>query len=136
MNGEEHSGGLAGWLERAAELVTMGIEAAGIAIIVAGILVSTLLFLRDGFGGGWGPAYERYRAMLGRGILIGLELLVAADIIATVAAPLDLRSIGALGLVVLIRTFLSFSLEAEINGRWPWREAAAREKAGNAAGRG
>ena len=55
-----------------------------------------------------------------------LELLVAADIVATVTAPLSVESLAALGLVVLIRTFLSFSLEVEIKGRWPWREAEGK----------
>jgi uncharacterized membrane protein len=107
-----------------AGLVTTAIEAAGMAIIVIGATMATILFLRDGFGSGtWADAYERYRANLGRGILLGLELLVAADIIETVAAPLDFRSIGVLGLIVLIRTFLSFSLEVEIKGHWPWQES-------------
>jgi uncharacterized membrane protein len=114
-------------LGRAAEWITAGLEAAGIAAIVLGALATTAVFLRDGLragggGGGWEAAYERYRADLGRAILLGLELLVAADIVGTVAAPLDLRSVAALGLIVLIRTFLSFSLEVEIKGRWPWRE--------------
>ena len=113
-----------------AELVTTGIEAAGIVIIVAGALAATLLFLRDGMrGGGWTEAYERYRANLGRGILLGLELLVAADIVGTVAAPLDFRTVGALALIVLIRTFLSFSLEVEIKGHWPWQESRLRNRA-------
>jgi uncharacterized membrane protein len=107
-----------------AEVMVIGIEAAGMAVIVIGATIATILFLRDGFGSGtWADAYERYRANLGRGILLGLELLVAADIIGTVAAPLDFRSIGVLGLIVLIRTFLSFSLEVEINGHWPWQES-------------
>ena len=121
-------------LARAAEWITDGLEAAGIAAILLGVLVTTAAFLRDGFragggdGGAWVGAYERYRANLGRAILLGLELLVAADIVGTVAAPLDLASIGALGLVVLIRTFLSFSLEVEIKGRWPWREGEERPR--------
>jgi uncharacterized membrane protein len=121
-------------LGRAAEWITSGLEAAGIAAIILGVLVTTAVFLRDGLragrssGDAWVNAYERYRANLGRAILLGLELLVAADIVGTVAAPLDLRSVGALGLVVLIRTFLSFSLEIEIKGRWPWREAEERRR--------
>ena len=122
-------------LARAAEWITDGLEAAGIAAILLGVLVTTAAFLRDGLratgggdGGAWVGAYERYRANLGRAILLGLELLVAADIVGTVAAPLDLASIGALGLVVLIRTFLSFSLEVEIKGRWPWREGEERRR--------
>jgi uncharacterized membrane protein len=117
-----------GMIGHIADLVVTGIEAAGMAIIVIGATIATVLFLRDGFGSGtWAEAYERYRANLGRGILLGLELLVAADIIGTVAAPLDFRSIGALGLIVLIRTFLSFSLEVEIKGHWPWQESRIKK---------
>ena len=121
-------------LGRAAEWITSGLEAAGIAVIIVGVLATTAVFLRDGLrpgrssGDAWVGAYERYRANLGRAILLGLELLVAADIVGTVAAPLDLASIGALGVVVLIRTFLSFSLEVEIKGRWPWREGEERPR--------
>ncbi|GAA1777613.1 DUF1622 domain-containing protein [Agromyces lapidis] len=68
-----------------------------------------------------GPVYERFRRVLGRGILIGLELLVAADIIRTVAVTPTLESVGVLGLIVLIRTFLSWSLAVEVTGRWPWQ---------------
>ena len=97
---------------------------AGVAIIVVGAVIATVAFLRRGPAAGWAKAY-RYRADLGRGILLGLELLVAADIIGTVAATPTLRSLAVLGLIVLIRTFLSFSLEVEIEGRLPWRAAEA-----------
>ena len=63
--------------------------------------------------------------MFGRSILLGLEFLVAADIIRTVALQPSLQNVAVLGLIVLIRTFLSFSLEVEIDGRWPWRRAVA-----------
>jgi uncharacterized membrane protein len=108
-------------LGRIAEWITSGLEVAGIAAILLGVLATTAVFLRNGFrtDGGWVGAYERYRADLGRAILLGLELLVAADIVGTVAAPLALRNVAALGLIVLI---LSFSLEVEIKGRWPWRK--------------
>ena len=66
-----------------------------------------------------------FRRMLGRAILTGLELLVAADIIRTVAVDPTLESVLVLGLIVIIRTFLSFSLEVEIDGRWPWQKRAA-----------
>lgn len=66
-------------------------------------------------------AYGALRRGLGRAILVGLELLVAADIIRTVAIEPTLQSVGVLGLIVLVRTFLSWSLEVEINGRWPWQ---------------
>ena len=69
--------------------------------------------------------YQQVRQTLGRGILIGLEFLVAADIIHTVAVELNLHTVGTLAIVVLIRTFLSFTLEVELTGRWPWQNRAA-----------
>ncbi|HEX9965228.1 MAG TPA: DUF1622 domain-containing protein [Allosphingosinicella sp.] len=109
-------------LTRLMEPVAIGLEIFGVLVIVAGILWATGRFLlRDLRAGDAVKAYERYRANLGRGILLGLEILVGADIVATVTAPLTFRSVGLLGLIVLIRTFLSFSLETEIEGRWPWR---------------
>ncbi|WP_346763006.1 DUF1622 domain-containing protein [Arthrobacter sp. Soil736] len=66
--------------------------------------------------------YRSYRQLLGRSILLGLELLVAADIIRTVAVTPTFESVGVLAIIVLIRTFLSFSLELEITGRWPWQK--------------
>ena len=100
------------------------LELLGAVIIVGSGGVSTLLFLINGArSADWRQAYRNYRANLGRGILLGLELLVGADIISTITAPLTLQTVGLLGLVVLIRTFLSFSLETEIEGCWPWRRA-------------
>jgi uncharacterized membrane protein len=116
----------------AAEWIAQALEAAGLLVLVLGVLATTALFLRRGLGGSaWIAAYDRYRADLGRAILLGLELLVAADIAGTVAAPLNLTNIAALGLVVLIRTFLSFSLEVEINGRWPWQGSGRPPKPGD-----
>jgi uncharacterized membrane protein len=104
--------------------VSMMIEAAGVTVIVIAAVVATLTFLQGGLStGDWALALQRYRANLGRGILLGLELLVAADIIGTVAITPSLESLSVLGLIVVIRTFLSFSLEIEIEGRWPWRRA-------------
>lgn len=104
------------------------IELSGIATICLGILVSVFLYARDCLvRSADREAYEKFRANLGRGILLGLELLVAADIIFTVTAPLTWESVGLLGLIVLIRTFLSFSLETEIEGVVPWRRRAMHE---------
>jgi len=101
------------------------LELAGVAIIVGGIILATWWFIRDGSRtGDWPSAYPNYRSNIGRGILLGLELLVGADIIATITAPLTVMSVGLLGGIVLIRTFLSFSLETEIEGCWPWQRAA------------
>ncbi len=100
------------------------IEGAGVAVIVIAAAVATIAFLHGGLtAGDWQLALRRYRANLGRGILLGLELLVAADIIGTVAITPTLEGLLVLALIVLIRTFLSFSLEIEIEGRWPWRRA-------------
>lgn len=65
--------------------------------------------------------FQQVRQRLGRGILLGLEFLVAADIIHTVAVELTYKTVGVLAIIVLIRTFLSFTLEVELTGRWPWQ---------------
>jgi len=100
------------------------IDAAGVVIIAVGAVLATgaaaLRFLRHEPGG-----YQRFRQQLGQTILLGLELLVAADIIRTVATEPTFTSVGVLGLIVLIRTFLSFSLEVELTGRWPWQKKSA-----------
>lgn len=110
------------------------VELVGIAVIVVGALVSTFLVVRRwGDLGSTDARYHHYRANLGRSILLGLEFLVAADIIGTVAAVPTFESLGILAIVILIRTFLSFSLETEIQGRFPWREAENRRKEEQAA---
>ena len=105
-------------------------ELAGIAAIVLGALLSlaNAVFRWTDWEhpGGGSPADDRiarYPKSLGRSILIGLELLVAGDIIRTVAVAPSLENLLVLGGIVLIRTFLSISLEVEIEGKWPWRRA-------------
>jgi uncharacterized membrane protein len=106
------------------DLFAKGLELAGVAIIVGGIVASTIVFIRDGMGlTGWRQACASYRSNIGLGILLGLELLVGADIISTITSPLTFESVGLLAGIVLIRTFLSFSLETEIEGCWPWARA-------------
>ena len=78
--------------------------------------------------------YRSYRQLLGRSILLGRELLVAADIIRTVAVTPSFESVGVLAIIVLIRTFLSFSLELEITGRWPWQKQSEGSSAASPAG--
>jgi uncharacterized membrane protein len=110
------------WLDGYLHLTARGIEAVGIAIIVLGAVAATLYFVwQAAVRGEPAAAYHRYRANLGRGILLGLEFLVAADIIGTVAVDPTLRNLAVLAGIVVIRTFLSFALEIEIEGRWPWR---------------
>jgi uncharacterized membrane protein len=100
------------------------LELAGVAIILGGIVLATATFTRRGLRtGDWRSAYPGYRSDIGRGILLGLELLVGADIISTITAPLTFDSVGLLAALVAIRTFLSFSLETEIEGCWPWQRA-------------
>lgn len=107
--------------------VTRIVESAGTAIIVVGAFGSLAVFLL-------GMARRTsarealvadFRSSLGRSILLGLEFLVAADIINTVAVEPTIQSLLVLAGIVLIRTFLSFSLEVEIDGRWPWQKAAS-----------
>jgi uncharacterized membrane protein len=103
-------------------LVGVGIECIGIAIIVAGAVITTVLFLRGLLQErALRECYQQYRSTFGKSVLLGLEFLVASDIISTVAVGLTFQDLGILGLLVLIRTFLSFALEVEINGHWPWR---------------
>ena len=108
--------------------IATAIEVIGVAIMVAGALVAMVLFFRRGqSAAGWDEAYQRLRGDLGRAILLGLEFLVAADIIGTVAVTPTFESLGVLAAIVLIRTFLSFSLEVEIEGKWPWQRGTRTE---------
>jgi uncharacterized membrane protein len=94
------------------------IEIFGVFIIVAGIIWSTFLYLHRREEK-W--HYDQYKIRIGRSLLLGLELLVAADIIKTIAIELTFTSLGLLAGLVLVRTFLSWTLVLEIEGRWPWR---------------
>lgn len=98
-------------------------ELAGIGVIVLGTLLAIGVCLRSFFAGpdSRKGVFPHFRRTLGQSILTGLELLVAADIIRTVAVDPTMESVAVLGVIVLIRTFLSLSLEVEIEGRWPWQ---------------
>ena len=106
----------------AVELAGKSIDAAGVAVLVVGAVVAAVRAAQRARTHQPG-VYRRFRQQLGRSILLGLELLVAADIIRTVAVTPTLASVLVLALIVAIRTFLSFSLELEITGRWPWQKA-------------
>jgi uncharacterized membrane protein len=117
--------GFSWWVEKAAQ----GIETLAVALIVAVIVGATVHYLRVVRDRRLAEvaAYEEYRRRLGRALLLGLEILVAADIVRTVALDNTLRSIVSLGILVLIRTFLSWSLMLEVEGRWPWQSRALGE---------
>ena len=106
------------WIELAAQ----GIETLAVGIMVCFIIVGTTRWLFHS-GKKIEGAYERYRVVLGKTLLVGLELLVAADIIRTVALDLTLRNIALLGGLVLVRTFLGWTLTVEVEGHWPWQKA-------------
>jgi uncharacterized membrane protein len=104
------------------EYVAVGIEILAVAIIVVGIVWATYVFLaRYRAPRAAATEYDRYRVRLGRTLLLGLEILVAADVVRTVALDSTLEGVAVLGLLVLIRTFLSWSLAVEIDNRWPWQ---------------
>jgi len=109
--------------EESVELVAKVIDAAGVAVIVGGVVLASTLVARSAAGD---QRFRDYRRGVGRSILLGLEFLVAADIIRTVAVSPTFRGVGVLAMIVLIRTFLSFALELEIDGRWPWQRQTAR----------
>ncbi|MEP6979487.1 MAG: DUF1622 domain-containing protein [Nakamurella sp.] len=108
------------------ELAGKTIDAAGVAAMVIGAGIAAVSAVTRVVRGAEGDTYRRFRQQLGRSILLGLELLVAADIIRTVAITPTLTSVAVLAVIVAIRTFLSFSLELEITGRWPWQKQETR----------
>src|SRR6516225_124431 len=126
MAGSEVVGGIRTVIEWSA----LAIEILGASVIVAGVLRVAItrgtvryLFQFDKPG-----AYESYKHQMGRSLLLGLEFLVAGDVVRTVALDPTLNNVAVLGLLVVIRTFLGWSLTVEIEGRWPWQ---ARHETGN-----
>jgi len=118
-----------------ATLATQVLEGLGIVAIAVGILISGFrasrnLFRREG------DVFQRLRRDLGRSILLGLEFLIAGDIVRTVAIDPTLENVGILAIIVLVRTGLSFALELEISGRWPWQSKRGDEDAFGADRRG
>lgn len=116
-------------IKTAVYVIGGGLEFFGVAAIALGALYATMVSImlwlkriaRE-------EIYPGYRRQLGRGILLGLEFLVAADIINTVAIEPTFRTVGVLTVIVLIRTFLSFTLDVEMTGRWPWQRGPGERK--------
>jgi uncharacterized membrane protein len=112
------------------EWCATGIELLAVAVMVAGVVVVMLTrgTLRLLFRPGEHEVGERCKQQLGSTLLLGLELLVAADVIRTVALQPTLVNVAVLGLLVVVRTFLSWSLVVEMEGRWPWQSHAKKER--------
>lgn len=107
-------------IKQTIELVGVGFEGVGVMVLVIGTLIAFTVYISSLFRlGKTSTAYQALRRDLGKAILTGLELLVAADIVRSVVLDATFASVGVLGLIVLVRTFLSWSLEVEINGTWP-----------------
>ena len=105
------------------ETIAIAFEVVGVSVVVIGFVASVVVGARAWWAGGATAAYGAVRSTFGRSILLGLEVLVAGDIIRTVALQPTLVNLAVLGLLVAIRTFLAWSLEVEIDGRWPWQRA-------------
>lgn len=104
------------------ELAALAIEIIAVAIILGAIVYSIANFLiKSIFEPEQEGHYQQLKIRLGKALLLGLEILVAADIVRTVALEATIQSVSVLGLLVLIRTFLSWALVVEIEGRWPWQ---------------
>jgi uncharacterized membrane protein len=98
------------------------IDAGGVLVVVVGLVVATAAFrAAQRTAAARAGAYRAYRQQVGKAILLGLEFLVAADIIRTVAVAPTFRGVGVLAIIVSVRTFLSFTLDVELDGRWPWQ---------------
>ena len=97
-----------------------GIETIGVLVIIAGCAISTYRFLANFRREPEGVAYGIFRRQLGRAIIVGLEFLIAGDIIRTVIVADTLTNVAILGLIILIRSFLGITLHLEVEGRWPW----------------
>lgn len=114
-----------GYLHVIAQLL----EVAGVVAIVAGCGFALLEAARNmALRRGGQKTYDLLRTRLAKSILIGVEFLIAADIVGTVIIEPTLESLGVLAAIVLIRTFLSFTLEVEIEGRWPWQRRRNRHE--------
>ena len=111
------------------EVVGTSVDGVGVFIVAAGMVAATIrlvLRLRDS-AHGTGNYYSLYRQDVGRAILLGLEFLIAGDIIRTVVVAPTLQNVVVLGMIVLIRTFLSLSLQLEIEGKLPWQRGAVHQ---------
>ena len=104
-----------------AEVIANWIELAAILAITGAVVTAIVGAVREQFRSNWSNAYETFKQYMGRGLLIGLDLLIAGDVIKTVTLEPTMENAAVLGLLVLIRTFLSWTTILEVEGRWPWQ---------------
>lgn len=117
-------------VSEAAEVIVEVLEAAGIGIITLGVVLATIMFAYRLRTQEFARSFRQYRLGLGRGIVLGLEVLIAADIVRTAVVEPTFSNVGVLGLIVLIRTFLSMALELELEGQWPWQRGTGNSSLG------
>jgi uncharacterized membrane protein len=106
--------------------VSYAIETAGVLVIVAGFVLSTIRAIKRKKSTTSGSAYRDYRRDIARSIILGLEFLIAGDIIRTVIVSDTLANVAVLALIIVMRTFLAFTLHLEIEGSWPWQQSRTR----------
>ena len=117
------------WTTVLYKLAVVGLELCGTLSITIGALIATVQFVRQSRATGVAEAYRPYRSALGRSILLGLEFLLAGDILKSLLINPTLDDLVILAGLVLVRTFLSISLGVEINGHWPWQETRLTREA-------
>jgi uncharacterized membrane protein len=104
-----------------AQSVSEWIEIVAIAVISVSVLIAAVVGIRTALAAGADAGIEATKRQIGRGLLLGLDLLIAADVIRTVTLDPTLENVAALGVLVVVRTFLAWSLVVELEGRWPWQ---------------
>jgi uncharacterized membrane protein len=115
-------------IRAAVDAIGLSVDVLGVGVIFGAIAIAGLGFVRALLRAEpFGSSYRQLRQSIGQGILLGLELLVAGDIIRTVVVGPTFTSVGVLAIIVLIRTFLSFSLQVELTGRWPWQASSGTD---------
>ncbi len=117
----EDEGGLRIGDWQIAEQVSESIEIVAVAVIAVAVVAAFVIGARSVRAEGVAEAVERVKQVVGRGLLLGLDLLIAADVIRTVTLEPTLENVASLGLLVVVRTFLAWSLMVELEGRWPWQ---------------
>ncbi len=125
------SGGFGALVHRVIEASALGIEALAVAVILIAVVYGTTRFLLH-LNSRHADAYQSYKQHLAKALMLGLEFLVAADIVRTVLLESTLTNVAVLGALVVVRTFLSWSLVVEAEGRWPWQTADAPTQASGA----